>query len=86
MKDDLPLIRALIDAYLVLELSGPDEMNSDTAVRGMENMSSSLLALDHADQLLLRLKLQHIAETSEEQAYSEFVRSLPDMMGLAAED
>lgn len=83
MKDDLPLVCALIDAFLLLELSGPDEVNSDTAVRGMENMASSLLALDRYDQLALRAKLEQIAENSQEQAYRDFVRGLPDMIGLA---
>jgi hypothetical protein len=83
MKDDLPLVHALIDAFLLLESSGPDEVNADTAVRGMENMTSSLLALDHSDQLDLRATLEHIAENAREQAYKDFVRALPDMIGLA---
>jgi len=31
IKDDLPLVHALIDAFLLLESSGPDEVNADTA-------------------------------------------------------
>ena len=84
MKDDLPLVRALIDAFLLLESSGPDEVNSDTAVRGMENMASSLLALDRSDQLMLRTILEKLAENSQERAYKDFVRALPDMIGLAS--
>ena len=40
------ILRALVDALLVLESSGPDEIHPDTAVRGMENVASSLLALE----------------------------------------
>jgi hypothetical protein len=83
MKDDLPLIHALIDAFLLLESSGPSEVNPDTAVRGMENMASSLLALEQSDQLVLRGKLEQVAERAQEQSYKDFVFALPDMIGLA---
>ena len=84
MKNDLPLVRALIDAFLLLEFAGPDEVNPDTAVRGMENMTSSLLALEQSDQVALREKLDQIADNAEDQPYKDFVRSLPDMIGLAS--
>jgi len=57
MKNYVPLCLALIDALLVLETSAPTEIDSDIAVRGMENMSSSLLMLDDDDQLELRRAL-----------------------------
>ena len=84
IKNCQPLIRGLIDALLFLESSGPDEVNSDWAVRCMENISSSLLALDHADQIELRSQIQEIAEDSDDNAYRDFVRQLPDMIGLAS--
>jgi hypothetical protein len=83
MKDNLPLIHALIDAFLLLESSGPSEVNPDTAVRGMENMASSLLALEQPDQLALRENLRQIAERAQEQSYKDFVLGLADMIGLA---
>jgi hypothetical protein len=83
MNDDLPFIRALLDAFLLLESSGPNEIDPDTAVRGMENMAASLLALTQADQLVLRARLEDIAQSSQEEAYAKFVRELPDMIGLA---
>lgn len=85
MKDDLPLIHALIDAFLLLESSGPDEVNADTAVRGMENMTSSILALERSDQLGLRTKLEEIAKNARDDSYRTFVRALPDMIGLASQ-
>lgn len=84
IKDDLPLIHALIAAFLLFESCGPDEVNPDTAVRGMENMASSLLALEQSDQLALRAKLEQIAEDARDQAYRGFVYALPDMIGLAS--
>ena len=83
MKNFLPLVQALIDALLLLEFSGPDEINPDTAVRGMENISSSLLTLDPDDQRILRESFFQIAEDSQDQVYSQFVRSLPDLLGIA---
>ena len=83
MKDNLPLIRALIDAVLLLETAGPKEIDPDTAVRGLEHIASSLLTLDKADQQELRGHLLQIAEAEQDEAYRRFVRSMPDMLGLA---
>ena len=79
----LPLVHALIDAFLFLESSGDNEVNPDSAVRCMENISSSLLALSRADQLALRLHFEEIANATGDPAVSEFVRKLPNMIGLA---
>ena len=86
MKDCHPLVRALIDALLLLEFSGPDEVNPDTAVRGMENIASSLKALDEFDQRDLRAQLLQIADESDDVPFSKFVRSLPDILGLEPAD
>jgi hypothetical protein len=83
MKDCQPLIRALIDAVLLLETAGPKEIDPDTAVRGMENIASSLLALDRSDQQAMRKELLRIAEAEGDETYRNFVRSMPDMLGLA---
>jgi len=84
IQDHLPLIRGLIEAFLFLENSGPDEVNPDSAVRCMENISADLLALSLADQIELRLHLNKIADESEHTPYKNFVRALPDMIGLAS--
>lgn len=84
MQNDLPVIEALISAFLLLEHSGPDEVNPDTAVRAMENMAWNLLNLSEDDQRLLRVKLEKIAAEAEDSGYREFVRGLPDMIGLAS--
>jgi hypothetical protein len=84
MQNHVPLIRAIIDAFLFLESSGDSDVNPDSAVRCMENMSSSLLALETSDQVVQRLNLQQISAASSDAAYSAFVRELPDMIGLAS--
>ncbi len=83
IQNYLPLIRGMIDAFLFLESSGPDEVDPDSAVRCMENISSSLLALQQSDQVILRSHLEDIANEAQDPAYSDFVRALPDMIGLA---
>jgi hypothetical protein len=83
IKDCVPVVRAVIDALLLLEFAGPEEIDPDTAVRGMENIASSLKALDEGDQQELRAHLLQIAEESDDAAFSKFVRSLPEMLGLA---
>ncbi len=82
MKNYLPLIQALIDALIVLEFAGSDEINPDTAVRAMEHIAASLSTLDPADQLLLRGHLHQIAADAQDHAYKEFISSLPDVLGL----
>ena len=47
-------------------------------------MASSLLALERSDQLALRAKFEQIAENAREESYRDFVRALPDMIGLAS--
>lgn len=84
IQNYFPLIRGIIDAFLFLESSGPDEVNPDSAVRCMENIASSLLALGESDQLALRTHLEKIADEEQDPAYKKFVRALPDNIGLAS--
>jgi hypothetical protein len=85
IRDYLPLIRGLIDALLFLESAGPTEVDPDSAVRCMESIASSVLALDHSDQLALRLHLEKIADGEQHPGNRDFVRALPDMIGLASQ-
>jgi hypothetical protein len=50
----------------------------------MENIASSLLALDKSDQLALRSHFETIAEASQDASYAKLVRELPDSIGLAS--
>jgi hypothetical protein len=79
-----PLIHGIIDAFIFLESSGANEVNPDSAVRCMENISSSLLTLGRSDQITLRLHLQRIAEEAGDRTYGKFVREMADMIGLAS--
>jgi hypothetical protein len=84
-SNQLPIVHALVDAFLFLEHSAPDEVNPDSAVRCMENMADSLLKLDEAEQLSLRFQFAHIAANSANANYSDFIRHIPDAIGLAGE-
>ena len=84
IRNYLPLIHAIIDAELFLESAGPNEVDPDSAVRCMENIASSLLALDKSDQLALRSHFERIAEAGQDASYAKLVRELPDNIGLAS--
>lgn len=84
IENQIPMIRAIIDALLFLENAGLDEVDPDSAVRCMENIASSLLAMKKSDQLALRADLEKIANNEQDASYREFVRGLPDMIGLAS--
>ncbi len=79
-----PLIRGIINAFLFLESAGPNEVNPDSAVRCMEDIASSLLGLERSDQLALRSHLEKMADEEQDPAYRNFVRALPDHIGLAS--
>lgn len=51
----------------------------------MENMADSLLKLDEAEQLSLRFRFAQIAANSADANYSDFIRHIPDAIGLADE-
>jgi hypothetical protein len=84
IQNYFPLIRGIIDALLFLESAGPNEVDPDSAVRCMENIASSLLALEESDQLALRSHFERIADEEQDLAYKNFVRALPDNIGLAS--
>jgi hypothetical protein len=78
-----PLILAVIDAFLLLEMCGEDEIDRETAERATDNICANLMGLRHDDQVELREQLSDIAEQSDDPAFREFVSAIPDMVGLA---
>lgn len=83
MRDERPLVEALVTAFLVFEGASDDEIDPRIAVRAMENMSADLLNLDTADQVHIRAVMAGISTQAEEESYRRFVEELPDMIGLA---
>ena len=45
------MVRAIAAAMMFLEESGPDEVDPDAAVRGMENISHELLEFGNSDRV-----------------------------------
>jgi hypothetical protein len=78
-----PLILAVIDAFLLLELCGEDEIDRETAQRATDSICANLMRLRHDDQVELRAQLAEIAEESTDETLQEFVAGLADVIGLA---
>ncbi|HEY1487315.1 MAG TPA: hypothetical protein VGF84_14515 [Micromonosporaceae bacterium] len=78
-----PLILAVIDAFLLLEMCGEDEIDRETAERAADNISASLKLLRHDDQVELREQLDDIAETAEDETLRGVVAGIADQVGLA---
>lgn len=83
MSLQVRLIEAVIEAFLLLETSGDDDISPGTAVRGMENIASCLLEMDPDEQILVRTAMRQLGESSDDLPYRNFCEGLPDMIGLA---
>jgi hypothetical protein len=81
--EERPLVLAVIDACLLLELCDDDEIDAERAVRAMDDMRAQLTALRHDDQVELRAQMAEIAADSPDEAYATLVADLPDRLGLA---
>ncbi len=84
IKNYHALIHAIIAALLFLENAGPNEVDPDSAVRCMEDIAASLLALEKSDQLALRADFEKIADEQPDSAYKNAIRAMPDEIGLAS--
>lgn len=78
-----PLILAVIDAFLLLEMSGEDEIDHETAKHATENLSASLLRLRHDEQVELREQLADVAEDTDDEALATLIAGIADTVGLA---
>jgi hypothetical protein len=78
-----PLILAVIDAFLLLELSADEEIDPVTAQRAVDSICAQLSRLRHDDQVELREQLADIAEDASDAEYRDVVASIADVVGLA---
>jgi len=81
--EDRPLSLAVIDAFLLLELSDRTEIDAETARRAADTITASLRGLRHDDQVELREQLAEQAEESDDPDYRALVGSIADTVGLA---
>ena len=83
LMEERPLVLAVIDACLLLELCGEDDITQEKRARAMSDISGNLLRLAPAEQVALRDQLAGIAHKSPDPTYSSFIASLADRLGLA---
>jgi hypothetical protein len=80
--DNEPLLKAIVAAMVFLEASTPDEVDPDSAVRCMENMSHELLQLAGADRREFIKLVERVAEHEADERYAQFIREMPRMIGM----
>jgi len=78
-----PLVNAVIAAMMLLEECGPDEIDPDTAVRGLENMGHELLKLTGDDRTEFLALLERMAEAADDPRTERFIRSIPFSIGMS---
>jgi hypothetical protein len=78
-----PLILAVIDAFLLLEMCSEDEIDRETAERATEDISASLRSLRHDDQVELREQLADVADEADDETFGTMVGEIADLVGLA---
>lgn len=80
-----PLVRAIIAALMLMEQCGPEEINPDTAVRGLENMGHELLQLSASDRSEFLALLERLAGSATDEPTAKFIRSVPFSLGMSTE-
>jgi len=80
-----PLVRAIIGAMMLMEHSGPEEIDPDTAVRGLDNMGHELLRLPESDRSAFLALLERLAASAADEPTARFIRSVPFSLGMSME-
>jgi hypothetical protein len=75
------LARAIVGTAIFLEFTDDVRLDPDAAVEAMEQLAAELQKLDPAAKTALVEAIIASASTFEAN-YAEFVRSLPDALGL----
>lgn len=81
--DAAPLVRAIASALMLLEHSEDDEINPDTAVRGMESIGRELIQITGAARVELLEVIERVAQSEQDPNAAEFIRRIPFMIGMA---
>ncbi len=77
-----PLVNAVVAAMMVLEESEPEQVDPDTAVRGLENIGYELLKLSGDDRLEFMQLLERMARAVDDDRTARFMRALPFSVGM----
>lgn len=76
-----PLVRAIVAAMMLMEECGPEEIDPDTAVRGLENMGYEILQLSRDDRDELLELIERMARDSDSHT-ADFLRAVPFSIGM----
>jgi hypothetical protein len=76
-----PIILAMVSAMRLLNDCGPEEVNPDTAVRGLENMAYELMQLGPEERAELIDTLNRLADEADP-GDAWFLRSVPFYVGM----
>jgi hypothetical protein len=80
-----PLVNAIVCAMMMMEDSGPDEINPDTAERCLENMGYELMQLRGGDREEFLALLERMANEATDERTSRFIGSIPFSIGMVEE-
>jgi hypothetical protein len=80
-----PLVKAIVSAMMLMEDCGPDEINPDTAQRGLENMAYELMQLTGGDQEEFIFLLRRMSAEAEDERTRRFLESVPFSIGMTEE-
>jgi hypothetical protein len=76
-----PLVRAIVAAMMLMEECGPEEIDPDTAVRGLENMGHEILQLSGDDRAEFLDLIERMAQCSDEHT-ATYIRAIPFSIGM----
>ncbi|MEU8607341.1 hypothetical protein AB0C29_05000 [Actinoplanes sp. NPDC048791] len=77
-----PLVNAIAAAMMFLEESGDDEVDPDSAVRALENMSHALLQYAGPDREDFLELIERVADGTADEHDARFIRDIPRMIGM----
>lgn len=80
--DPEPLVRAVVAAMMLLEESADDEIDPDTAVRGMENIAYELMKIPESSRREFLDLLNRTADSESDSHAAEFIRKIPFAIGM----
>jgi hypothetical protein len=78
------LVRAILDLAVFLEFADDQTVDPDAAIEALEQLSSTLMGMDPADQIAFTTSVGQLASQYGDAEVSEFVRSLPSAFGLGS--
>jgi hypothetical protein len=80
--NDEPLMAAVVQLVLFLELSPPETLDEDAAVRALEDLAATLHTLGDAEKARFVAYVEQVAGNAETPPERECLRRMPEVLGL----